>query len=502
MTDTTIESLRAGVASGETAAREVVRASVEAAERLNGELNAFLEIDRDGAVTRAAEVDERGADRKSADQGSSERNSVESRGALAGVPVAIKDNICVRGLQTSCGSHILGAYHPPYTATAVERLIASGAVVVGKTNCDEFAMGSSTENSAFGAARNPWDTGRVPGGSSGGSAASVAARVVPVALGSETGGSVRQPAALCGVVGVKPTYGRVSRYGLVAFGSSLDQIGTITLSARDAATVLAVMAGRDERDATTADVPVPAYASHLTGEARGARIGVPRSLFGEGLDAGVRASVERAIEVFRDLGAEIVDVELPHAKYAIAVYYIIATAEASSNLARYDGVRYGFRAEESPELRSMYRRTREEGFGAEVKRRVMLGTYVLSSGYYDAYYLKAQRVRSLIKQDFADALADCDAILTPTTPTTAFRLGEKANDPLAMYLNDIYTVPANLAGVPAVSLPCGLSHEGLPVGMQLVARHWDEATMLRLADAYERAAPFTARPRVCAVAAD
>ena len=380
MPEITIESLRAGVASGERTAGAVVRASVDAAERLNGELNAFLEIDREGALARAAEIDGGGADQSSSARGASERDPDAARGALSGVPVAVKDNICVRGLQTSCGSRILGAYHPPYTATAVERLIAAGAVVVGKTNCDEFAMGSSNENSAFGAARNPWDTGRVPGGSSGGSAASVAARVVPVALGSDTGGSVRQPAALCGVVGVKPTYGRVSRYGLVAFGSSLDQIGTFTLSARDAATVLGVMAGRDERDATTAGVEVPDYVSNLTGDARGARIGVPRALFGEGLDAEVRASVGRAVEVFRDLGAEIVDVELPHAKYAIAVYYIIATAEASSNLARYDGVRYGFRAEESPELRSMYRRTREEGFGAEVKRRVMLGTYVLSSG--------------------------------------------------------------------------------------------------------------------------
>jgi aspartyl-tRNA(Asn)/glutamyl-tRNA(Gln) amidotransferase subunit A len=489
MTEITIESLRASLAAGETTARAVVSASVEAAERLNGALNAFLEIDGEGAKARAAEIDERRADR-----------TVAAR-ALAGVPVAVKDNICVRGLQTSCGSRILGAYHPPYTATAVERLTSAGAVVVAKTNCDEFAMGSSNENSAFGAVRNPWDTERVPGGSSGGSAAAVASRVVPVALGSDTGGSVRQPAALCGVVGLKPTYGRVSRYGLVAFGSSLDQIGTFTLTARDAATVLGVIAGRDEHDATTANVEVPDYISQLTGDVKGARIGVPRALFGEGLDAEVRAAVERAIEVYRELGAEIVDVELPHARYAIAVYYIIATAEASSNLARYDGVRYGFRAEESSELRAMYRRTREEGFGAEVKRRIMLGTYVLSSGYYDAYYLKAQQVRSLIKDDFARAFATCDAIITPTAPTPAFRLGEKTDDPLAMYLNDIYTVTANLAGIPGVSVPVGLSGAGLPVGMQLLARHWDEATMLRLADAYERAAPFTARPRVCAFAA-
>jgi aspartyl-tRNA(Asn)/glutamyl-tRNA(Gln) amidotransferase subunit A len=486
MTENTIENLRARVASGETTASDAIGASADAAERLNGELNAFLEIDREGALRRASEIDEKRADQKSVEQS-----------ALAGVPVAVKDNICVRGLQTSCGSRVLGTYHPPYTATAIERLTKAGAVVVAKTNCDEFAMGSSNENSAFGAVHNPWDTERVPGGSSGGSAVSVAARIVPVALGSDTGGSVRQPAALCGVVGLKPTYGRVSRYGLVAFGSSLDQIGTFTLTARDAATVLNVISGRDEHDATTADVEVPDYAAQLTGDVRGARIGVPRALFGEGLDADVRASVESAIDVYRDLGVEIVDVELPHARYAIAVYYIIATAEASSNLARYDGVRYGFRAEESRELRAMYRRTREEGFGAEVKRRIMLGTYALSSGYYDAYYLKAQQVRSLIKQDFAKAFETCDAILTPTTPTPAFRLGEKTDDPLAMYLNDIYTVTANLAGIPAVSIPCGLSNEGLPIGMQLLARHWGEATMLRLADAYERAAPFTARPRVC-----
>ncbi|HLL74555.1 MAG TPA: Asp-tRNA(Asn)/Glu-tRNA(Gln) amidotransferase subunit GatA [Pyrinomonadaceae bacterium] len=483
MTERTVERITAGVAGGGATAREVVSASLDAAEGLNGALGAFLQIDRAGALARAAEID--GA-------------ASAGRGALAGVPVAIKDNICVRGLQASCGSTILGPYRPPYTATAVERLLAEGAVVVGKTNCDEFAMGSSNENSAFGPARNPWDTGRVPGGSSGGSAAAVAARVVPVALGSDTGGSVRQPAALCGVVGVKPTYGRVSRYGLVAFGSSLDQIGTFTLNTRDAAAVLSVIAGRDTRDATTADVHVPDYVSELTGDIKGARVGVPRALFGEGLDAEVRESVERAVEVFRDLGAEVVDVELPHARYAIAVYYIIATAEASSNLARYDGVRYGLRAEESAELRSMYRRTREEGFGAEVKRRIMLGTYVLSSGYYDAYYLKAQQVRSLIRQDFARALASCDAVVTPTAPTPAFRLGEKVDDPLAMYLNDIYTVTANLAGIPGLSVPCGLSSSGLPIGMQLLGPHWSEPTLFRLADAYERAAPFTARPRVIA----
>lgn len=474
------ESLRAKITGGETTARSVAESSVNAAERLNDALNAFLQIDRDGALRRADEIDAGG----------------DFSQALAGIPIAIKDNICVQGLQTSCGSRILGPYHAPYDATAIERLNAAGAVIIGKTNCDEFAMGSSNENSAFGPVRNPWDTERVPGGSSGGSAAAVASGIVPVALGSETGGSVRQPASLCGIVGLKPTYGRISRYGLVAFGSSLDQIGIFGRRVRDVAEVLKVIAGRDEHDSTTADVPVPDYVGQLSGNIKGTRIGVPHELFGEGLDEEVRASVENAIEAYRSLGAEIVDVELPHAKYCIAVYYIIATAEASSNLARYDGVRYGFRAEESNELRSMYRRTRDEGFGAEVKRRIMLGTYVLSSGYYDAYYRKAQQVRTLIRQDFLKAFESCDAIATPTTPTVAFKIGEKTDDPLAMYLNDIYTCTANLASIPGISLPCGLSNDGLPIGLQLMGAYWSESNLLRLAHAYEQARPFTGRPRI------
>jgi aspartyl-tRNA(Asn)/glutamyl-tRNA(Gln) amidotransferase subunit A len=341
----------------------------------------------------------------------------------------------------------------------------------------------------------------VPGGSSGGSAAAVAAGIVPVALGSETGGSVRQPASLCGIFGLKPTYGRISRYGLVAFGSSLDQIGIFGRNASDVGAVLSVISGRDSHDATTADVPVPDYAAEMTQGMEGARIGVPRELFGEGLDAEVRAAVESTIEAYRELGAEIVEIQLPHAKYCIAVYYILATAEASSNLARYDGVRYGFRAEDANELREMYRRTRDEGFGAEVKRRIMLGTYVLSSGYYEAYYRKAQQVRSLIKQDFVRAFEQCEAILTPTTPTPAFMLGEKTDDPLAMYLNDIYTCTANLAGIPGISIPCGLSTEGLPVGFQLMGNYWTESTLLRLAHAYEQVQPFTARPGVTAASA-
>jgi aspartyl-tRNA(Asn)/glutamyl-tRNA(Gln) amidotransferase subunit A len=470
------------IAHGNASARSVADSAVEAAEKLNDSLNAFLQIDRAFAAQRADEVD---------------KHSSKTDLSLAGVPLAIKDNICVKGLQASCGSRILGSYKPPYNATAIEKLSDAGGVIIGKTNCDEFAMGSSNENSAFGTVKNPWDTSRVPGGSSGGSAAAVAAGIVPVALGSDTGGSVRQPAALSGVIGFKPTYGRVSRYGLVAFGSSLDQIGVFARSAKDAATVLQVIAGRDVHDATTAGVTVPDYASEAERNLEsGFRIGVSRALLGEGLDDEVRQSIEAAIETYRELGAEIVDIDLPHAKYAIAVYYIIATAEASSNLARYDGVRYGFRAEDAPALRDMYKRTREEGFGPEVKRRIMLGTYVLSAGYYDAYYLKAQKVRALLRQDFGNAFQRCDLILTPTTPTPAFKFGDKVDDPLAMYLNDVYTVTANLAGVPGISVPCGLSREKLPIGMQLIGPYWSESVLFRAAHAFETVRPFTARPPI------
>jgi len=458
--------------------REPVEFSLNAAEKLNDTLNAFLQIDREGALRRADEL-----------EGS-------TRGSLSGLPVAIKDNICVKGLQTSCGSKILGAYHPPYNATVIERLYNAGAVIIGKTNCDEFAMGSSNENSAFGPVRNPWDTSKVPGGSSGGSAAAVASGIVPVALGSDTGGSVRQPASLCGVLGLKPTYGRNSRYGLVAFASSLDQVGIFARKAEDVAQVLSVIAGRDPHDATTADVPVPDYKKALSGDLKGARIGFPSALFGKGLDSEVAAAVKEVVEVYKELGVEIVEVELAHASYAIAVYYIIATAEASSNLARFDGVRYGFRAEDAAELRQMYKKTREEGFGPEVKRRIMLGTYVLSAGYYDAYYRKAQQVRTLIKNDFTTAFKQCDAIITPTAPTPAFALGEKVDDPLAMYLNDIYTVTANLAGIPGLSVPCGLSSGRLPIGFQLLGPYWSEPTLLKMASEYERVRPFTERPKI------
>lgn len=481
-----VESIRSRISAGEATVRQSVERSLDAAERLNETLNAFLEIDRKGATERAEAL-------------SAAKAQGESKLPLAGVPLAVKDNICVRGLQASCGSRILGPYHPPYSATVIERLQGAGAVVIGKTNLDEFAMGSSNENSAFGVVRNPWDTQRVPGGSSGGSAAAVAAGIVPVALGSETGGSVRQPAALCGIVGLKPTYGRLSRYGLVAFASSLDHISIFGRKVLDVAEVLRVAAGRDPLDATSADVPVPDYTAGLTGDVRGVRIGVPRALLSEGVDEDVRERIESAIESYKEMGAQVIDIELPHAKYCIAVYYVIATAEASSNLARFDGVRYGFRAEEARSLREMYRRTRDEGFGAEVKRRIMLGTYVLSSGYYDAYYRKAQQVRTLLKIDFKHAFEACDAILTPTTPTPAFLIGEKVDDPLSMYLNDIYTCTANLVGVPGISVPCGLSREGLPVGLQLMTRHWDEAGLLKLAHAFEEKHPLQARPRVSAL---
>ncbi len=450
------------------------------AEELNPKLNSFLSIEREHALKRAEDLD-----------------SAEPT-ALNGRAIAIKDNICTKGLRTSCGSQILQNYRAHYDATAIKRLNDAGAIVVGKTNMDEFAMGSSNESSAFGPAKNPWDLERVPGGSSGGSAVAVASGVVDVSLGSETGGSVRQPASLCGIVGLKATYGRISRYGLVAFASSLDSIGIFGKNARNVADVLSVIAGRDPMDSTSADVPVPDYIAGLGNDVRGKVIGVPRSLFGEGLDDEVRGTILDSVENLKSLGAKVVDIELPHAKYGIAVYYIIATAEASSNLARFDGVRYGFRAEGSDELRKMYSQTREEGFGAEVKRRIMLGTYVLSSGYYDAYYTKAQQVRALVKQDYVAAFKQCDAILTPTSPSVAFKIGERVSDPLAMYLSDVYTVSANLAGTPAISVPCGLSSGGLPIGLQLVGNFWTEDTLLNLAHTYETAYPVNARPGVYA----
>lgn len=469
----TIKSLRRAIVSREISAVEVCRAALERIER-RADLNAFITVTADAALERAEAID------RAADAG-------KELPQLAGAIIAVKDNLVMRGVRTTAGSRILFDYKPPYTATAIERLESAGAIIIGKTNLDEFAMGSSTENSAYGPVKNPWDVTRVPGGSSGGSAVAVAAGMVVAALGSDTGGSIRQPASLCGVVGLKPTYGRVSRYGLIAFGSSLDQIGPFANCVEDAAQVLTVIAGRDPMDSTSSNVATDDYIAAIEGDVRGLRVGVPREYYGEGLDAEVKEKVEAAINKLEELGAAIVDVSLPHTEYAVPVYYLIATAEASSNLARYDGVRYGFRAEEARTLREMYSRTREEGFGAEVKRRIMLGTYALSAGYYDAYYGKAQKVRSLVERDFRNAFDVCDVIATPTSPTPAFRLGEKANDPLEMYLSDIYTITANLAGVPGLSLPVGLSSSGLPVGLQLIGRHFDEATLARAAHNLELA---------------
>ncbi|HEY6361963.1 MAG TPA: Asp-tRNA(Asn)/Glu-tRNA(Gln) amidotransferase subunit GatA [Vicinamibacterales bacterium] len=472
MIDRSAREIRDDVAAGRTSAVEVCRAVLDRMQAVNPTLNAFNLIDADGALARAVHVDRA-------------RAAGETPGALAGVPVALKDNMCKRGMRTTASSKILERFVPPYDATVVRRLEAAGAVIVGKTNCDEFAMGSSNENSAFGPVRNPWATDRTPGGSSGGSAAAVAARSVPVALGSDTGGSIRQPGSFCGVVGLKPTYGRVSRYGLLAFASSLDQIGPLTRTVADAALTLSVIAGADDADATSSRQPVPDFTAALTGRVNGVRIGVPRAFVSEGVEEGVRRAFDAALATLREAGATLVDIELPHARYAIPVYYLVATAEASSNLARYDGVRYGHRTSDARDLKEMYSRTRDEGFGPEVKRRIMLGTYVLSAGYYDAFYLKAQQVRTLLRRDYEQAFERVDAVAMPVSPTPAFRLGEKTADPLQMYLTDIFTVSANLAGLPAISVPCGFAND-LPVGLQLTGRMFDEETLLRVADACER----------------
>jgi aspartyl-tRNA(Asn)/glutamyl-tRNA(Gln) amidotransferase subunit A len=469
----TVRAVRDQVARGDMSAVEVCRTHLERIEAANPRLNAFNTIAADRALEKAAEVDRR-------------RAGGDTLGPLAGVPVAIKDNLCLRGVRSTASSRVLDQYHPAYNATVVTRLEAAGAVIVGKTNCDEFAMGSSNENSAYGPVRNPWARDRAPGGSSGGSAVSVAARLVPLALGSDTGGSIRQPAALSGVVGLKPTYGRVSRYGLIALASSLDQVGPFARTVGDAAAALGQLAGLDASDSTSVDQPVADYTAALTGDISGVRIGVPRRFIAEGVDAAVLGAFDAALDVMRRAGATIVDVDLPHAKYAVPVYYLVMTAEASSNLARYDGVRYGHRAKDARTLRDMYSRTRDEGFGPEVKRRIMLGTYVLSAGYYDAYYLKAQQVRTLLRRDYERAFENVDVVAMPTSPTAAFRLGEKTSDPLQMYLADIFTVSANLTGSPALSIPCGFADGRLPIGLQLTGRMFDEATLLRVGDAYER----------------
>jgi aspartyl-tRNA(Asn)/glutamyl-tRNA(Gln) amidotransferase subunit A len=477
MTDAgTVRAIRDAVRRGDRTAVEVCANALDRIEARNPGLGALTLVTRDQALERAAAVDADPARRRLQ--------------PLAGVPVAIKDVFCTRGIRTTASSRILASFVPPYSATAVARLEAAGAVVVGKANCDEFAMGSSTETSAFGPTRNPWARDRIPGGSSGGSAVAVAAGMTPMALGSDTGGSIRQPAALCGIVGLKPTYGRVSRYGLIAYASSLDQIGPFARTVTDAAVCLEAISGVDPLDATSAVRPVPAFREALTGDINGLRVGVPRHLLGEGVEPDVLTAFEESLAQLEQLGATLSTVELPHSRYAIPTYYLVATAEASSNLARYDGVRYGFRAAGPTALDDMYDRTRDEGFGAEVKRRIMLGTYVLSAGYYDAYYLKAQQVRTLIRRDFEHAFAGVDVVALPTTPTAAFRLGERTADPLQMYLADVFTVSAPLAGLPAISVPCGLTRERLPVGLQLTGRAWDEATLLRASDAYTRRTPW------------
>jgi aspartyl-tRNA(Asn)/glutamyl-tRNA(Gln) amidotransferase subunit A len=470
-TPATLAETRDAVVSGARSAVDVCREALARIDAADPSLHAFHTVTAECALARAAEIDANRARFRSA--------------PLAGVPVGLKDNICTHGVRTTASSRILETFVPPYDATVVTRLHAAGAVLVGKTNCDEFAMGSSTENSAFGPSHNPWAADRIPGGSSGGSAVAVASGMTPLSLGSETGGSIRQPAAMCGVFGLKPTYGRVSRYGLLAFGSSFDQIGPVTRTARDAAIALGVIAGADPADSTASQEAVPDYTAGLTGEIRGLRIGVPSRLLETGVDADILRAVRTAIDTLQARGATVVDIELPHAKYAIPVYYLVATAEASSNLARYDGVRYGLR-DTQIELGAMYSRTRERGFGAEVKRRIMLGTYVLSAGYYDAYYLKAQQVRTLILRDYAQAFERVDVVAMPTSPIPPFTLGERASDPLQMYLADIFTVSANLAGLPAVSVPCGFTADRLPIGLQLTGRAFDEGTILRTADAYER----------------
>lgn len=471
LAEKSVADLRRGLADGDFSAEELCEACLDTIDRLDGPLHAFLHVNSTAAMQTARAVDHR-------------READQPLGPLAGIPIAIKDNICLTGGTTTCASKILSDFIPPYDATVVQRLKAADAVIIGRTNLDEFAMGGSTENSAIATTRNPWDTERVPGGSSGGSATCVAARMTPLALGSDTGGSIRQPASFCGVVGLKPSYGRVSRYGLVAFASSLDQIGPFARTVEDAALLLETIGGHDHRDATSATEPMPKFTESLERPLENLRLGVVKEHFGEGVSADVEAVVREAITVFQSQGATVVDVSLPHNKFAISTYYVIAACEASSNLARYDGAHYGSRAaviedlEEDGPLVAMYRATRSAGFGAEVKRRIMLGTYALSAGYYDAYYLKALKCRRLIKQDYDVAFKNVDLVIGPVAPTPAFRIGERTSDPLQMYLCDLFTVSANLAGIPSMSIPCGFSADGLPIGLQLQARAFDEQRLL------------------------
>ncbi|MFQ5962639.1 MAG: Asp-tRNA(Asn)/Glu-tRNA(Gln) amidotransferase subunit GatA [Candidatus Methylomirabilales bacterium] len=480
LTALTIHELQGLLQRREVSAGQVLQAFLQRIAQEEGEIQAYMAVNGGEALGRADRLDRR-------------REHGEHVGALAGIPLAIKDVICTQGIPTTCSSKILEGFIPPYDATVIRRLDQADMVLLGKTNMDEFAMGSSTENSGYKPTRNPWDRGRVPGGSSGGSGAAVAADLCAGALGSDTGGSIRQPAAFCGIVGLKPTYGRVSRYGLVAFASSLDQIGPMTKDVRDAAILLNVIAGHDPCDSTSVDLPVADYTAPLGREIAGLRIGIPDEYFIEGMDPEVGTAIRGAISVLESLGAKAERISLPHTEYAVATYYLVATAEASSNLARYDGVKYGLRAREARDLLAMYTKSRQNGFGDEVKRRIMLGTYGLSAGYYDAYYLKALKVRTLIRKDFEEAFTRCDVIVTPTSPTPAFRIGERTDDPLTMYLSDVFTISANLAGIPGISLPCGYTQLGLPVGLQLLGRPFDEATVLQVAFAYEQATEWHRR---------
>jgi aspartyl-tRNA(Asn)/glutamyl-tRNA(Gln) amidotransferase subunit A len=466
-----VSEMREGLQSRQFSCVEITSACLKRADALQ-HLNCFIERSPEQALSLAAHVDSLIKDGKSA--------------PLLGIPIGLKDLICTKGIRTTAGSNILRNFIPPYDATVTQRLITAGTVSLGKLNLDEFAMGSSNESSAFGPVLNPWDTSRVPGGSSGGSAAAVAAGICPITLGTDTGGSIRQPASFCGVVGLRPTYGRVSRYGVVAYASSLDQVGAFARNVRDCALATQAIAGFDPNDATSSELPVPNFDAVLGRSIKGLRVGIPKEYFIPGLDPEIRAAVDKALKVLEGMGATIVEISLPHTELAIAVYYILAPAEASSNLARYDGIRYGHRAQGDLDLKELYMRSRSEGFGKEVQRRILIGTYVLSSGYYDAFYLKAQKVRSLIARDFQNAFASsCDLIAAPTTPTPPFKLGENSSDPLTMYLNDIFTVPVNLAGLPGMSVPCGFTTQGLPLGLQLIGKPWDEATLFQVAHAYE-----------------
>jgi aspartyl-tRNA(Asn)/glutamyl-tRNA(Gln) amidotransferase subunit A len=486
MIESSAADLLAALARGDVTAESMTGAYLQIIRERDPHVRAFLHVDEADALAQARAIDQK-------------RKSGAPLGALAGVPVALKDVLCTRGQPTTCGSKILQNFRPPYDAHVVTRLREADAVLIGKTNMDEFAMGSSTENSAYQITRNPWDLERIPGGSSGGSAAATAAGEAPLALGTDTGGSIRQPAALCGVVGLKPSYGRVSRFGLVAFASSLDQVGPFAHTVADAALLLEVIAGYDRRDSTSVDRPVPAFSKTVEPPVKPLTIGVAREYFAAGLDAEVERRIREALKVYEGLGAKVEEVSLPHSPYAVATYYLVATAEASSNLARYDGVHYGHRTAVRGNLIDLYKRSRGEGFGAEVKRRIMLGTYALSSGYKDAYYLRALKVRRLIKDDFDRAFARCDVVMGPTTPTAAFKIGEKSDDPLAMYLSDIYTISCNLAGLPGVSVPCGFTAGGLPVGLQILAAPFEEEKLLRVARMYERATDWhTRRPKVAA----